>query len=171
MDGKRKKTSNEATGAGVARAAVERKDAAQAIAAISLRKDRELAHRGKDKPITQAMRDEALTMLANGMPMDRVTDHFGVDRCALFVHGVRNEDFKAQLTDALALGTFDMVNNTFRILSGEEGYTTGSIERDKALADNIWKYAKTIGNRMFGDKLQVDQRTISITVRSDDTDW
>lgn len=155
----------------MARAARERKDAASAVAQIALRKDQELQHRGKDKPITEEMRNDALTMLANGMPMDRVCEHFGVDRCALMVHGHRDEEYGAKLKDALTIGTFDMVNNTFRILDGEEGYTTGSIERDKARADNIWRYAKTIGNRLFGDRLQVDQRSITINVQKDDVDW
>lgn len=166
-----RKDAHERTGKGVRRAAVERKDAAQSLAAVSLRKDRELAHRGKDKPITVEMQEEALMMLANGVPMDRVCEHFEVNRCALLVRGQSDPDFDTRLKMAMALGTVEIVNATFRVADAEEGYTTGSIERDKLKIDNAWRYAKTIGNRIFGDKLQVDQRTISISIRSDDTDW
>ncbi len=158
-------------GEGVRRAAAERKAVASELAEVSLVHDRALAHRGKDKPITEEMRAEALTMLANGMPMDRVTDHFGVDRCSLFVHGVNDPAFDTQLKSAMAIGTVDIVNATFRIANGDAGYSTGSIERDKLKVDNAWRYAKTIGNRIFGDKLQVEQRTLSITVQKDDVDW
>lgn len=159
------------TGEGVRRAAEERKATATEIATKSLVNDRALAQRGKEKPITDEMREEALILLANGMPMDRVTDYFGVDRCSLLVNGLKNPDFDQRLKMAMALGTVDIVNATSRIAAGEAGYSSGSIERDKLMVDNAWRYAKTIGNRIFGDKLMVDQRSITITVARDDTEW
>lgn len=168
---KNPKDAHRRTGEGVRRAAEERKATATEIATQSLVHDRALATRGRNKPVTDEMREEALTLLANGMPMDRVTDHFGVDRCALLVNGIKNPDFDQRLKIAMALGTVDIVNATSRIAAGEPGFSSGSIERDKLMVDNAWRYAKTIGNRIFGDKLQVDQRTITITVNRDDTDW
>jgi len=171
MIDKNPKDAHTRTGEGVRRAARERKDTASSLAAVSEAKDRALAIRGKDKPITDEMREEALIMLANGNPMDRVTEHFGVSRCALLLNGHNNAEFGLRLRDAMAMGTVEIVNATFRVADAEPGYSTGSIERDKLKIDNAWRYAKTIGNRIFGDRLQVDQRSITITIQNDDSDW
>lgn len=171
MDDEQPNDPHKRTGLGVRRAARERKDAASSLAAISEAKDRALAHRGKDKPITDEMREEALIMIANGNPMDRVCEHFGLDRASLLINGNKNPDFGARLKEAMAMGTVEIINATFRVADAEPGYTTGSIERDKLKIDNAWRYAKTIGNRIFGDRLQVDQRSITINVQRDDVDW
>lgn len=101
-------------------------------------------------------------MLACGIPMDVVTDEFGLSRAALLGYGHRNADKGPILRDAMAMGTVSIVNDTFRVARGEEGYSTGNIERDKMVVDLAWKYAKTIGNRIFGDKLQVEQHAIMV---------
>lgn len=118
--------------------------------------------RGKDRPITDEMFEDALQMLSSGSPMDVVTGELGLSRAAILGYAHRNPDKAPALRDAMAMGTVSIVNDTFRVARGEEGYSTGSIERDKMIVDLAWKYAKTIGNRIFGDKLQVEQHSIMV---------
>lgn len=132
---------------------------------------REMAYRGSNKPVTREMEEQALQMLADGHPMDVVCDHFQINRSTLLCRGQRDPGFSEELTRAMSMGTVSTINSAMRTARGEEGYTTGSIERDKLVCDMAWRYAKTIGNKIFGDKLQIDQRSIQITVQRDDTDW
>lgn len=172
MSGKpiRSKEAAARTGAGVRRAAQERKAIASQMADAT--EAREVATRAcHTRPITPEIEQEALQMLADGRSMSEVTAHFGLSRAALLVYGNRNPDFNEQIMRAMSLGTVSIINDAMMTAKGEPGYTTGSIERDKLVADMAWRYAKTIGNRIFGDKLQVDQRQIVINYDRTDEDW
>lgn len=139
-----------------------RHEAVDALVEVTARDVR--SPRGKDKPITSEMLEDALLMLEDGVRMDVACERLGLHNGSLTSYGSRHPEFGAQLREAMALGTINIVNNTFRVARGEEGFSTGSIERDKLLCDMSWRYAKTIGNRIFGDKLQVDQRTVTINL-------
>lgn len=120
--------------------------------------------------LSDADLDYALQRLADGDTMRNVTTELGIARASLFIRGIHDEEFNRQLRNALAIGQWTRLEAAGAALAGGEG-STGSIERDKAVADFTKWMASRINRRDFGDRLQVDQRQImSITLEKDDAD-
>lgn len=142
------------------------------FAAASLNDERTtLRSRGVNKPISDDDLEDALLRLSHGDRMDMVTSAIGVDRSSLLSRATRDRDFSERLQNAQTMGAYARVEYAARVAAGEEGYSTGSIERDKLVCDQAWKWARTIGNRIFGDKLQVEQRTVTINLNKSEQDW
>ncbi len=124
--------------------------------------------RGVHVAITDEELESALLRLSAGDNMTSVTAELGVCRSALQWKAHSDPDFRDRLRLALEMGAYAAAENTFSIARGEPGFSTGSIERDKLLVDVSWRWAKTVGNRIFGDKLAVDHRQIVMKFTSDD---
>ena len=128
-----------------------------------------LAKRGKDKPITEDDLDYALERLRAGDNMTVITDHLKLSAGAIWHVAYRDPEFHRRLSAALEIGQHTMVSRLERIASGE--LSTGSIERDKLLCDVILKVAKAYNRRTFGDKVEVEQRSVVINIGDKESEW
>lgn len=125
--------------------------------------------------VTEEQYQHALERLANGDTMRNVTQELGLSRSALLVRANQHDDFRTRLSTAMEIGMLARLENAGEALAGGEG-STNSIERDKAVADFAKWMAARLGRRMFGDKLQIDQRSVNIIiprsgVNGDLADW
>lgn len=111
-----------------------------------------------------------LDRIANGEIPAQVMRSFGVEPHTLNAKCKRDPDFDKALSEAYATAFFNHMIDARSVARGLEGYSTGSIERDKLVIDTDYRMAKSLVPRLI-EKQQIDQRTITITVNKDDTDW
>ena len=78
--------------------------------------------------------------------------------------------FNEMITTGMAIGQHVLVDVVQDIARGGR-FSTGSIERDKLLIATIMNVAAKRNRAEFGDKLQVDQRVINITLDRKESDW
>lgn len=114
--------------------------------------------------------DTILDRIANGEIPAQVMRSYDVQPHTLAAKAKRDIDFDKKLSEAYAHAFFDHMIDARSVARGLEGFTTGSIERDKLVIDTDWRLAKALVPRLI-DKQQVDTRSISITVAKDDTEW
>jgi hypothetical protein len=114
--------------------------------------------------------DTILDRIANGEIPAQVMRSYDVQPHTLAAKAKRDIDFDKRLSEAYSHAFFDHMIDARSVARGLEGYTTGSIERDKLVIDTDWRLAKALVPRLI-DKQQVDTRSISITVQKDDTEW
>jgi hypothetical protein len=126
--------------------------------------------RGRSVAIPLEAVEAALDRLANGDTMKNVTADLGVTRNALLKRATVDEDFSIQLRAAMEIGTFAMLENAFDAISGGE-CSTGDVRRDAEIANFAKWYASRMARNHFGDRVQVDQRQVVVTITKDDADW
>jgi hypothetical protein len=114
--------------------------------------------------------DTILDRIANGEIPAQVMRSYDVQPHTLAAKAKRDIDFDKRLSEAYSHAFFDHMIDARSVARGLEGFTTGSIERDKLVIDTDWRLAKALVPRLI-DKQQVDTRSISITVQKDDTEW
>lgn len=127
--------------------------------------DRQIVKHAGGK-VTEQQYQDALQRLADGDTMRNVTQELGLSRSALLVRAYDHEDFGRMLATAMEIGQLAQLENAVDGLRGGE-MSTGSIERDKAVADFAKWMASRVARRLFGDKLQIDQRQLQIVIRDD----
>ena len=131
--------------------------------------DRAIVHRSGGK-ITEEQYQEALFRLACGEMMATVTADLGLSRSALLVRAGTDEEFGRILKAAQTMGTSARLENAESALWGKEPYTTGNVQRDKALAEHARWMASRLDRETYGDKITHDVRSLNITVVKDDGD-
>ncbi|MDH7971066.1 hypothetical protein QH494_02635 [Sphingomonas sp. AR_OL41] len=136
------------------------------IAANIEREDRAIT-KGDGYKVSAAQYDWALERIASGDTIKNVTTHLKISRASLLKRASVDEDFAKAFNAALAIGVWARLENAEDRL--ENG--TGSVARDKALMDHAHWMATRLASRVFGDKIQVDQRSITINVDKDAADW
>lgn len=112
--------------------------------------------------LTKPQLEYALDRLAAGDTMAQVCDDLQISRATLWLRGRRNSDFARLLLEARAIGAHAMRDHARKVVMGEEGFSTGSIERDKL----VWDYYKTLmkaDNRdAYGDKPTISANSIIV---------
>ena len=113
----------------------------------------------------------ALDRLACGDQMVNVCRELQVSRACLWIKARADADFNVKLRDAVATGSRALRDIGLDAVMGGE-MSTGSIERDKLIWNALtWIMARESRND-YGDRIQVDQRTIVMNVvAKDETDW
>ena len=81
-----------------------------------------------------------------------------------------DQAFNEAVTRGMMIGQHVLMDVVQDIARGGR-FSTGSTERDKLLIATIMNVASKRNRAEFGDKLQVDQRVISITLESKESDW
>lgn len=155
----------------VSKAAEERTSVAAQLATINANNERPLVRRdelGRVLPLPDIIVDDALFRLSCGEPMRTIALALGFDRSALLSKAHTDPDFASRLRLSQEMGAYAAAENTFAIADGVEGFSTGNLDRDKAKIDVAWRWTKTIGSRIFGDRLAIDHRQIVMKFTSDD---
>lgn len=127
----------------------------------------------KDKRLTKLSEQEydwALEQLAAGNSMRNVCSHLGVSRSALLVRASYDPDFDRLLRLSMEIGAHNMVETALDAVWGGES-STGSIERDKLVAQFTQWYAARRSRKDYGDRALIDAQSISITLKQSDSDW
>ena len=113
---------------------------------------------------------DVLDRIANGEIPSSVMRSFGVKPHALNANEKVDLEFSKRLSQAYSTAYFNFMVDGREVARGNEGYSSGNIERDKLIIDTDWKMAKALVPRLV-DKQQIDQRTIVINVVKDDAEW
>lgn len=112
----------------------------------------------------------AIERLAAGDSMRNVCAHLQVTRYALMQKAIKDTKFKAMLDAAIDYGGHAMVDNALDAAWGGD-CSTGSIERDKLVVQMVQWYAARRSRKAFGDRQEIDVRTVQITLDKDDVNW
>ncbi|MXO94272.1 hypothetical protein GRI62_11765 [Erythrobacter arachoides] len=140
---------------------------ASANAELEAKREYRLANDGKRggyKHLTPEQVEDALEMIRCGRMMAEVTAKLGVSKGALASRAATNPEFAKQLHEARAIGAWMIAEYGHAALMGVEGFTTGSVERDKAISASCWKWAKHLNQQVFGDKVEVNQTTLTLSI-------
>lgn len=81
-----------------------------------------------------------------------------------------DQAFNEAVTRGMMIGQHVLMDVVQDIARGGR-FSTGSTERDKLLIATIMNVASKRNRAEFGDKLQVDQRVINITLDRKESDW
>lgn len=111
--------------------------------------------------------EKALLMISQGQMMRTVTEILGVTAAALHRRAAYDSDLAKRLNEAKAAGAWAWAEHGTLAAMGVEGFSKGSVARDRLIYEATQKWAKTLNQQVFGDKVQVDTRSISITVSHD----
>lgn len=124
------------------------------------------------RTLTPERQNEALERIAAGESVLTVCESFGLSRGALHRLARYDSAFARELELAMSLGVYTSIDIAERRLAGEEGFTTGDVYRDAKCADFArWKAAK-FNRKVFGDKLEVESKSLVINIVKDDLpDW
>ena len=122
------------------------------------------------KKMSDETAENALEMIARGEMMLKITEKLRLTRGALASRAAASPNFARRLHEARATGAWSIAEYGSLAAMGEEGFTTGSIERDKLVSNNCWKWARHLNQKVFGDKVQVDQRTVQVNISKEDAD-
>jgi hypothetical protein len=114
--------------------------------------------------------DNALERMASGDTMKNICDAFKVSRSTLLQRASRDPDFERDLRMAMEMGQYARVENGYDAVKGGE-CSTGSIERDKLVAQYTQWMAARLSRKQFGDRSIIEAQSINITLKPDQTDW
>lgn len=108
----------------------------------------------------------AMQRIASGDYMLTVTQDYGLAYSYFYTRALREPELAEMLEAAMAVGTFARLERAEMAIDGVKGYTTGSIERDKAKADLAkWLGAK-LNRRTFGDRPLISGDSINVTINA-----
>lgn len=122
-------------------------------------------------PLSDDQLEWALDRIAAGDTMRNVTKSLGISRAALAVRAHDDPDgFGKSLSIAQEIGTWSRLENAEdMIMNGE--LSTGSFDRDReALKYAMWMASK-LNRTKFGDKLQIDHRSVNVHIAREDSEW
>lgn len=114
----------------------------------------------------------ALERIADGTTVAEVSRELGVNRAAFNLKAHYDKEFAEAFAEAKRIAASSIVEKMILTSQGIEGYTTGSIERDKLVASTMRWYASKTDPSIFGDKVQLDHRQIVISIDGEEaTKW
>lgn len=114
--------------------------------------------------------EAVLERVGEGAITAQVMRDFGVSPSTNNAKCKRDPAYKARYDEALRDGYWAIAEDIRNITRGIAEGSGVSVERDKLVAEYDYKIAKAIVPRLV-DKQQIDQRSISITINKDDTEW
>lgn len=112
----------------------------------------------------------ALEQLAAGDTMRNVCAKLNISRTALLNRAARDTEFERDLRLAMEIGAFNLIETAMEAVWGGEA-STGSIERDKLVAQFAQWYAARINRKQFGDRAMIEANNIAIHLNQGDTQW
>ena len=132
---------------------------------LVIAEDRAIVQRTGGK-VSEEDYQDALLRLASGEQMKSVTERLGLSRNALLVRANRDEEFNRMLDIAHQMGAWARIENAERMLLDSDT-SVGAVRKATAYADFVKWLAPRLHRERFGDKLQVDQRMVTINL----PDW
>lgn len=120
--------------------------------------------------------NDILDRIAAGETDAQVMKDYGVERATIIAKRHRDPAFAERYYGAVAEAFVTLAQDIRQVTRGVEGYSTGDVRRDELVAKYDLELAKRFANKILGDKVQVDQRSISINIDRNDpngdlTDW
>ena len=108
-------------------------------------------------------RVEAGDILAN------ICREFGITNAAINSKRKRDPEFSEAYEEAIFNGFINVAHNIRAVTRGIAGYghESGDPRRDELIAKYDFELAKKLASRVLGDKLQIDQRNLTIMLDSD----
>lgn len=94
----------------------------------------------------------AMERIGSGDGMRNICEDLGITPATLYARAYKDPDFAERFRTALEIGQFSRLDKAERMILGEDGYTTGSIERDKAYVDFAKWMASKLNRNTFGEK-------------------
>lgn len=117
--------------------------------------------------VTDEQWEWALDRIANGDTDASVMRQLGVVRSTILEKCDRDPEFEVRYRRAIEIAYINIAHDIRCVTRGEPGYSSGDTRRDELIAKYDLELAKRFANRIIGDKLQVDQRTVTINL----PDW
>ena len=114
--------------------------------------------------------EAVLERVGEGAITAQVMREFGVTPATNNAKCKRDPEYKRRYDEALRDGYWAIAEDIRNITRGLAEGSGVSVERDKLVAEYDYKIAKAIVPRLV-DKQQIDQRSISITIARDDTEY
>ena len=152
-------------------AALQAKSAAQADATDNRITRRDAGGRNVAK-ISEEQWDYVLDRIENGDLEANIARHLGINRSAINQKRARDADFDKRYMRAIENAYINLAHDIQAVTRGVEGYSSGDVRRDELIAKYDLELAKRFANRIIGDKVQVDQRNITVIVDSrPDRNW
>lgn len=114
---------------------------------------------------------EIIERVAAGELIDSISKSFDIDRMTISRKCKRDKSYAELYKEAREQAALTIFEETRQVARGVEGKSSGNVRRDELIVKTDMEYAKRIAPHIFGDKLQIDQRSINITINDDDIDW
>lgn len=115
--------------------------------------------------------EDILDRLEAGELEANIARAYSVSRAAIHAHRRHNPAFAERYFQAIQQRYVNLAQDISAVTRGVEGYSTGDVRRDELIAKYDLELAKRFAPQVLGDRLQVDQRTITINIDRDDTEW
>lgn len=123
-----------------------------------------------DRYLAPEQWNQILEKVRVGINDHRIEKEFGIAGGAIAHKRRREPAFKAAYADALEDFMLTIAADTREVARGVPGFSTGDIQRDRLIIETDLKLAKHFAPKVFGDRLQIDQRSLQIIVRDDGGD-
>jgi len=115
---------------------------------------------------------DVLTRTACGDYPANIARHFGITSAAINHKRYNDAEFDRLYKEARLEAAWAWGDDNLAIAAGIEGYSSGDVRRDELLVRTRERWLSKVNPTDLGDKLQIDQRTISINIdRDDEAGW
>ena len=111
-----------------------------------------------------------LQRISNGDIEANICRDYGIARSTINEKRKHHPEFDEAYQEALFEGFINIAHDTRAIARGTEGYSSGDARRDELIVKTDMELAKKFAARILGDRLQIDQRTITVMLDSGHTD-
>lgn len=114
---------------------------------------------------------EVIERIAAGQFLNAIAKDFAIHPSTIYEKKRRDKTFADLLNQAREDAALTIFEETRQVARGVKDKSSGDIRRDELIVKTDTEYAKKIASRILGDKLQIDQRSINISINDDDIDW
>lgn len=112
----------------------------------------------------------ALERIGSGDAMRNICEDLSITPASLYSRAYQDPAFAERFRTAIEIGQHARLDRAERMILGEDGYTTGSIERDKAYLDFAKWMASKLNRGAFGERSPLAGSNIIIQL-PDSTDF
>jgi len=115
--------------------------------------------------------DDILDRIASGEITSHVMKDCGFSPATINAKARRDPAFRERYKDALEDHYVALAEDIRMVTRGVEGYSTGDPRRDELVAKYDLALARQFANRVLGERIAVDQRTVTINMNKGEQDW
>lgn len=139
---------------------------------MATKRAQEISEGGQFVPmVSENQWKDVLERISNGEISAHVMKSLGFSQSSLSAKRRRDPEFNERYKDALEDHYVALAEDIPMITRGVDGYSTGDVRRDELVAKYDLALARTLANRVLGERIAVDQRTVTIVVNKDEQDW
>lgn len=133
---------------------------------------REISEAGTFLPsVTDEQWNDILDRIGSGEISSHVMKDFGLSPSTITAKARRDPAFRERYKDALEDHYVALAEDIRMVTRGVEGYSTGDPRRDELVAKYDLALARQFANRVLGERIAVDQRTVTINMNKGEQDW